>query len=270
MHLRVAHGAKRGQLQLWGCRRLRPPLQRRLLGRSPPGLLAPSGGAGRGTAAVEDLGAVGQQRGPHLPPLLEAARVGDAEAPAVAAASGLAAVRVGRLLLPAAGAVGGGGDLVGSGGGRRRGRRFLVLLLAGQRLPPGRRSAALDASGGGGGGRGAVRHLGLLRGERERERAGSRAGSRAHRHPARRDSPPLGKALGAAEGGGDASFPARGSRAVPNGTRESPTRAALLGKLCPSPREPLGREGQLLPRQPGGRGREDFALCPWLSPGERL
>lgn len=212
--LRLTHGAKPGRAQPGGSRGLwppvppvrRPPVQWRLLTgprlrgggggrgrRRPPGLLAPLGGTARGAAAVEDLGAVGQQRGAHLPPLLEAARVGDAEAPAVAAAAarprGLAAAEGGRLLLPAAGAGGGCGGLAGSGGGGRRGgRRFLVLLLAGQRLPPGPRRAALHAGAGGGGGRGAVRHLGLLRregGGRER----GQAGSRARRHPARRGPP---------------------------------------------------------------------------------
>lgn len=145
-----------------------PPRGGRGAGRSgvaspPPWLLAPGGGLA-GLAAVEDLGAVGQQRGASLARLLEAPRVRDAEAPPGSAASpgpspsrrprGLPAAEGGRRSLPRAG--GGGGRLRGGGG-----RRFLVLLLAaGQRLPPVPRRAAALRGGGGGGGRGAVRHLG--------------------------------------------------------------------------------------------------------------
>lgn len=133
--------------------------------QGPPGLLGPLGVVARGAAAVEDLGAVGQQRGAHLPPLLEAARVGHAEAPPVpdSASRGIGAADGSGLLLPAVGAGGVGGGFAGHGV-RRGYRRFLVLLLAGQRLPPGPRRA-LHAGPSSGGGRGAFRHLGLLRGE---------------------------------------------------------------------------------------------------------
>lgn len=143
--------------------------------QAPPGLLGPLGGMAWGAAAVEDLGAVGQQRGAHLPPLLEAPRMGHPEAPPVAdsGSRGVAAAEGSGLFLPAVGAGGVGRGLVGDGV-RRGYRRFLVLLLAGQRFPPGP-GRALHAGPRSGGGRGAVRHLGLLPGGRGRRRVGSRA-----------------------------------------------------------------------------------------------
>lgn len=193
-----------------------------------PGLLALRGGA-PGLCSVEDLGAVGQQRGAHLPPLLEAARVRDAEAPSGSTAHTrvLPATQSGGRLLRGAGVGGRGG---GFGGGRRGGRGFLVLLLAGQRLPPvPRRAAALHGGGSGGGGRGAVRH----------RDAGAPAGERGGRQSGRAEGERTASAQPSAGGQGTGSGEAE--RCLAGGSPSHPASTDLRNVLLLPPLRVHGR-----------------------------
>lgn len=148
---------------------------------------------GRAAAAFEELlGALGEQRDADLPLLFEAARAGDLEVPAAAAA------QAGLLLVlqRVRGAGCSEGRWLRGVGRRPRGswwrgcRRFFGLFAGSQRFPPGARGGAAFAAGptGGGGGGRALSHLRGSQGRRypvgrERKQRGAlncRLGTQAH------------------------------------------------------------------------------------------